>query len=208
MNVETALVKANDISVYESDIVNVMDNYIASLPDANMIYKSAVFTGLLDSIYKRLLKPVITNDYGVNNRQYDYKVLNDIFYNIYIPLCYRFDITPTVIAFCVLCNISNKAISGIHNHGFYSDNKVNKTITGIIEKWYQVCESGLLNRAISSNSIGSIFALKSVYQYSDNQTIRIESNITDNHETAAEIMARHNSAMIPQKPDLSDNLNA
>lgn len=208
MSVETALVKANNISIYESDIVNVMENYITSLPNEDMIYKSAVFTGLLDSIYKRLLKSVITNDYGINNRQYDYKVLNDIFYNIYIPLCYRFDITPTVIAFCVLCNVSNKTISEIHNHGFYSDNKVNKAITEIIEKWYQVCESGLLNRAISSNSIGSIFALKSVYQYSDQQTIRLETSINDSHETAAEISAKHSNAMIPQKPDLSDNLNA
>lgn len=205
MSVETALVKANNISIYKSDIVNVMDNYISSLPDPNMIYKSAVFSGLLDAIYKRLLKPIITRDNGLYNRSLDYKVLDNIFRNIYLPLCTRYGIVPTIQQFStVLCNISNSALSEIRK-GYHRTTgaKVNPNDSAIVQKWYELSESGLYSRAIQENSIGSIFALKAVHGMSDTQTIRIESNEIDNHETAAEIMARHGSAMIPQKPNLN-----
>jgi hypothetical protein len=205
MDIETALVKANNISIYQSDIDMIAEDYINTLPDETMIYKSAVFSGLLDNIYKRLLKNVITRDNGLYNRSLDYKVLDNIFRNIYLPLCTRYGIVPTIQQFStVLCNISNSALSEIRK-GYHRTTgaKVNPNDSAIVQKWYELSESGLYSRAIQENSIGSIFALKAVHGMSDTQTIRIESNEIDSHETAAEIMARHDSAMIPQKPDLS-----
>lgn len=205
MSVETALVKVNQITVYQSDIELVTADYIQSLPDESMIYKSAVFSGLLDAIYKRLLKPIITRDNGLSNRALNYTVLDNIFRNVYIPLCYRFNITPTVIQFSTLCNISNSNLTEIKNGVYYSGGKVNKADSEIVRKWYQVCESGLYSKAIGESSIGAIFGLKAVHGYSDSQTIRLETAQTDSHETAEQIAAKHSNAMIPQKPDLNSS---
>ena len=37
----------------------------------------------------------------------------------------------------------------------------------------------LLERSINNNSIGSIFALKAIYQYSETQTLRMEGTAPD-----------------------------
>ena len=81
---------------------------------------------------------------------------------------------------------------------------VNQNSQQKVKKWYSTCESALFSRAVDTNSIGSIFALKSVYQYNDSQTIRIEQDITPTHESAAEISARYASASLPEKPQLDE----
>lgn len=199
------LVTYKGISVYASDIEIITEDYINSLGNPDMIYKVGCFNGLLDSIYKRLLKNIIVNDTGITNNSYDFKVLDDIFINIYIPLCYRYDIAPSVLSFCNnICHISAANITDVKN-GTYRSNgaKARQENTQIVKNWYSMCESGLVDKTVNCNSIGSIFLLKSAYSYQEKTTLEIE-NGSIQHETAEQIAAKHASAQLPEKPQLDD----
>lgn len=204
MSAENVILVKDNIQVYESDIQVLCDEYIESLPNADMIYKTAVYNGLLDYIYKHLLCNVITNDNGITKSSYDYYMLDNIFYNIYMPLCSRYDKTPTVLQFTsTLCHIDNRNISDIKN-GVYRSNgaKVNPVSKRTVEKWYQSCESALYNRAIECNSIGAIFGLKSAHGWKEATTLTIEQSAALPHETPEQIAAKYADIERPEKPQL------
>lgn len=196
---EGTLITVNGIELYQSDIDVLCDEYIQSLPDSSMIYKSTVFCGLLDYIYKHVLKDITRS----NDNHIRYDVINEIFYNIYIPLCYRFDKVPTMIQFSVLVNVSNTHLTDVKN-GVYRSNgtAVNIACNQMVKKWYDVCESALLGKAINESSIGSIFALKSSFGYHENQTVTIESRQLMPHETPEQIAAKYSDIERPEKPEL------
>lgn len=186
------------IEVYKTDIELLCDEYINSLPDESMIYKSAVFIGLLEFIYKRLLKNIIPkNEYDSN-----LELLDNIFYNIFIPLCLKYNITPTMILFSSFCHVSyNNLIEikkGFRNNG----QKVKFLDSEIVKNWSNFIESGLLLKTVNEQSVGSMFALKAIYQYREANTLTIESNTQVTHETPDEIAARHSNAQLPEKPEI------
>lgn len=193
------IIKHNDISIYSSDIQLLTEEYISTLDNPEMIYKSLVFSGLLEYIYKRLLCNILPD----NNKPNDYDLLNAVFYEIYIKLCYRYNINPTIIGFSVFTHIDNTNLSDIKNGVYRTDkSKVNPGTSQLVKRWYSVCESGLVGKVADSSSIGSMFLLKSVYGYSDNQTITIQQNDSLTHETAEQIAARHSDAQLPEKIEL------
>lgn len=195
---DNSIVACNGVEIYQTEIDILCEEYINSLPDSNLIYKSSVFSGLLDYIYKHCLKDRIRDQLKL-----DFELLDNIFNCIYIPICYKFDKVPTIIQFCVLVNIDNGHISDIKN-GIYRTNgtKANTIHVQTVKKWYNTCESALLGKAINESSIGSIFALKSNFGYRDNQTITVESGSALPHESAEQIAARHAAAMLPEKPEI------
>lgn len=197
---DNSIVACNGVEIYQTEIDILCEEYINSLPDSNLIYKSSVFSGLLDYIYKHCLKDRIRDQLKL-----DFELLDNIFNCIYIPICYKFDKVPTIIQFCVLVNIDNGHISDIKN-GIYRTNgtKANTNHVQTVKKWYNTCESALLGKAINESSIGSIFALKSNFGYRDNQTITVESGSVLPHESAEQIAARHAAAMLPEKPVIDD----
>ena len=201
MTENSILAKYNNIEIYQSDIDLYCQEYIDNLPDEQLIYKTPTFTGLLEYLYRKVIKNVVIKDYS----GYDYNVLDNIFYNIYIPLTAKYGFTPSIIQFCTLVKIDNSNLTDVKNGLRRKDNTtVNQNSQQKVKKWYSTCESALFSRAVDTNSIGSIFALKSVYQYNDSQTIRIEQDITPTHESAAEISARYASASLPEKPQLDE----
>lgn len=195
---ENCILSFRELEIYESDIDILIDEYITKIGSVDMLYKSNGFSGLLELIYKRIIKNIFPK-----NEQYDFKLLDNIFYNVYLPLCYRFNNNPTIIQFCTLCHIDSNNITDIKNGIYRTDGgkvRLDKTLT--VKKWYTVCESGLLSKTINESSIGSMFALKALYGYRDNTTLTIESGNTQQHETAEQIAERHKNAQIPIKPDL------
>ena len=191
----------NGIELYQSEIDILCDEYINTLHDESMIYKSTVFSGLLNYIYKNKLRYIIPNTY--NN---DYNLLNDIFYNVYIDLCTKYNIVPSIIQFCVLCRIDRGTISDI-NKGVYRDNgaKVKQETCHTIQKWYETCESMLLSKASNESSIGSIFALKANYQYRDNEPIQVLQVTAENKVSPEQIAERYKDIEKPNMIELSDN---
>ena len=97
--------------------------------------------------------------------------------------------------------IFNKYLS----HKTNSDgSRVNKNTTHIVQKWSRTCEAALENKAIEESSIGSIFVLKSRFQWRDNTTLTLETGQQTPHESAAEIAQRHSAARLPEAPQLDD----
>lgn len=196
---EIELIDYNGIQIYDSDIDMLCDEYINTLNNPELIYKATVFTGLLDYIYKHLVKNILSPIRQKN----DYKLLDNVFRNIYLPLCYKYNIAPTILSFSCFIHVPNSYLSDL-NKGVYRAHgeKVNPETNQIVKEWFDTCENGLLNKAISESSIGSIFALKALYSYSDSQTININTNTDIQHETAEQIAARHSDAQLPEKIEL------
>ena len=196
---EKPILAYNEIDIFESDIELLENEYRNKLENPDFIYKVIVYKGLLEFIYKRLLKNIIKQSKGI---EYDIELLDDIFYNIYLPLCYKYNISPTVLQFTSFCHIDYNNIHDLKN-GIYRSGKnivsFDKTLR--VKKWYSVCESGLIDKAISESSIGSIFILKSVYKYKENDTLTIETN-TEKISSPEEIKQRYENASIPEKPVL------
>ena len=75
--------------------------------------------------------------------------------------------TPTILQFCTeFVGIDNTHLTDVKN-GFYrsNDSRVNPEHTQIVKKWFSVCESRLASRTLETNSIGSMFILKSKYNW-------------------------------------------
>ena len=49
--IENAIVQFQDLAIYPSDIEQICEKYIATLPNPEMVYKTAGFSGMLDAIY-------------------------------------------------------------------------------------------------------------------------------------------------------------
>lgn len=169
---DNIILNTGSIEVYRSEIDILCAEYIQSLPDESMIYKSTVFSGMLNYIYQSKLKYIISkskDDKGINQYNNDYALLDDIFQSVYIYLCTRYDIVPSIIQFCVLTGISRETISDIKQGKYRSDGtRVKPETCHTVKNWYNTCESMLLSKAANESSIGSIFALKANYGYRDN----------------------------------------
>ena len=199
MDKELINIDSGNIIIYESDVNMIESEYIESLPDQSLIFKSSCFNGLLNLIYDRFLKNILRKD-----KRIDYQLSNAVFDNIYIPLCTRYNICPTVLQFVtIMLHIPIEHITDIKN-GIYRSNgsEVTKSHTQAIKRWYSVTESIMLGKAVNESSIGSIFGLKAVYGYSDQSPIQLEVTKTEEHESPEEISLRHQNAFIPEKPEL------
>lgn len=206
MDVLEPILQKGDVTIYESDIEYTINEYRSKLDNPDLIYKSSCFQGLLEYIYKRYLKDIIRQD---NNFYYDYVVLDTIYYNIYVPLCNRFNMCNTLIAFCCnLCHIDSSFINDIKK-GYYRDgSKVNNDIVRMVRQWDKFSESSLVNKTVNENSVGSIFTLKSLYNYSDNQPQVVSITTSQSHQTVDEIRQKYASAFLPDQKELSDNLDS
>lgn len=199
--VERELIKSDkdDIIIYNSDISMLEDEYIESLYNPEMIFKVSVFNGLLGLIHERLLKNIVkSQSYNIN-----YNICDEIFYKIYIPLCNKYNIIPSVINFTsIVLRIDNTLITDIRNGIYRSDgSSVNKYTIQLVKNWFNVCESAYVQSVSNNNSIGCMFLLKSLYKYSDNNPIQVEIARTESHDTPEQIAARHKTAFLPEKPN-------
>ena len=203
---DSIVLASGNIEVYQSEIDILCDEYISSLPDGNMIYKSTVFSGMLNYIYQHKLKYIIKADKDINNiNQYynNYKFLDDIFYNVYVNLCTKYNITPSIIQFCVLTDVNREILGDIAKGVFRANgSKANPENSRTVKKWYNTCESMLLSKATNESSIGSIFALKANYGYREApQQLEV---LTGSEQTATpeQIAERYKDTAKPSLPDL------
>lgn len=203
--IEDIILTDEQIEIYRNEISVLCSQYIQSLPDETMIYKSTVFSGMLNYLYRNKIRYIIEqyrNDNNLNHYNNNYELLDSIFNNIYIDLCSRYNIVPSIIQFCVFCNIDNGTLSDIRN-GIYRDNgyKVNSEKCQTVKKWFNTCESMLLSKATNENSIGSIFALKSNFGYVEKGSEPPTAE-TLTQSTPEQIAERYKDAKRPEIPVL------
>lgn len=159
--------KAGIIS--QKDIQMSIDNYVSRLHNADDIYnnKPMLFNGLLEYIYKHNIKHLIPDD----TVRYNWELLDDIFINIYINLCYSFNYIPMVSTYCNhMVHIDVSYIYSIKDGIRLSDgNRVTDNIVKYIKRWISFCDSDLFNHIAQNNSVGGMFVAK-VRGYSDTPT--------------------------------------
>ena len=205
---DSILLSYNGIEIYKSEIDILCDDYINSLPNPDMIFKSTVFSGMLNYLHQTKIKYIIAEDKqrkNINPYNHDYDFLDKLFYNVYVYLCTRFNICPTIIQFSTLANVNSEMLGDI-KQGIYRQNgvKVNPLTCQLVRKWYDFCESSMLGKAINESSIGSMFALKSVYGYRDNDQ-RIEVTTTaEQNQTPEQIAERYKDAKKPELPETAN----
>lgn len=188
--------------IYFSDVLDICDNYINMLQDETAINKSAAFNGLLLYLKSDSKINKIINNIKSENGRIDYNALDIIFKNIYLPVCYRYLKTPTILQFCIFTGINNGFISQVRNGNYYNNNySVNKVNSEIVKTWFEICESALYGKALEENSIAAIFGLKAAHGWKEANELTITARI-DEHESAAEIAARHNVESLPEMPEI------
>lgn len=206
---ESPVVQTKYGTIYPADVERVEYNYIQSLPDPDSIYNINSFIGLLFILHREIIKPVMLKPGEVRpgTRGYDIRVLDIIFYNIFIPLIAKYHITPTIGMFTYLIgidsslidtwkkksnniysdsnDINNICISNDYSNSNSDDNNYSKYSYYL--KWSNYIEQWILGNVVNTNSIGGMFALKAVYGYSDAQTIRLEAQETRPAINAAQL---------------------
>ena len=173
---DDVLVDCKQGVISKSDLENKCKEYIDQLPVPESIYNnSTVFQGLIRYLHRTLIKPIIPN-----TTKHDYKLYDCIFENIYMYLLSIYGYLGNIITFCYLIGVDYKYISDIHmgnyNNGLYKQNdcEINIDTLRIISKWYNSIESSYVDKVGNQNGIGAMFLLKSVYGYSDTQTVHID----------------------------------
>ena len=221
---ESPVVQTKYGTIYPADVERVEYNYIQSLPDPDSIYNINSFIGLLFLLHREIIKPVMLKPGEVRPgiRGYDIRVLDIIFYNIFIPLIAKYHITPTIGMFMYLIGIDSSIINTWKkkSNNIYIDNNINteNNIDNVYSnynddsnyikyshylKWSSYIEQWILGNVVNTNSIGGMFALKAVYGYSDAQTIRIEAQETRPTINAAQLDRIAGEAAAP--PEIGQN---
>lgn len=171
-NAEVAniLVKSDTGFITQEMLDSCIQEYINKLPMPEYIYtKAQTFNGLIRYIYNKLIYNILPKSY-----RHNYKLLDDIFRNIYLPLCNMYSFTPNVLLFCNLCNMSEECISLYNNSVCSTENSNKDNIIKLIKTWTNEIESALVSNVSDHSSIGSMFLLKSKYGYRENDILTVE----------------------------------
>lgn len=176
----------HEIEIYKNDIELYLSEYINNLSDETLIYKTMTFNGLLHYLYMHVFKyKPNTVRYNNKNSILDYRntyIINDVI-NIYIDICFRYNHIPTILGFSVLTGIDNQTITSWINGEYKTNSDVIEipekgkplTHSETAKRLKSICEHALLSNTVENNSIGSIFALKANYGYTDTPTPAIET---------------------------------
>ena len=168
--IDDILVSCKAGVITSKDIQISINNYLETLYNPNEIYnnKPMLFNGLLEYIYKHNIKHLL--QYNETNNNYDWKLLNDVFINIYINLCYSFGYIPMLSTFIYhVLHIDLTYIYNIKDGIRLDGSKVINNSSNYIKMWQQYCDSDLFNHIAQTNSVGGMFVAK-VRGYSDQPT--------------------------------------
>lgn len=179
MEVDNILVRYNDMVITENDLENCINRYLSTLINPDDIYKNhRLFNGMLLYLYKHLIVYILPDSY--NN---DYDLLDNIFMNIYIPLCYIYNHIPSISNFSILTRLQYSYIYDLHTGTYKDGSIVNNKSKLIVKKWIDICNGELLDNIIHTNSIGSMFLAK-VHGFREDNITQV--NLTVNIPTISE----------------------
>ena len=210
MTPDNTIKAANNIDIYEHKIYSLFDEYKDTLSDNEkdadiMIRNVRYFKGALKHIYLQLFRPSVlydslSNTYSSSILDYNDTETLDRIWSIYVSLCYKYGIKPTVFQYGMMTGIQPWTIQQWAN-GAESGNIFGQVTTNAAQKsniakaWMTEQENALFDGA-SQGSIGDIFLLKSVYGYRDNTNITIDNNTTaeERHAIESDLIKRLTTA--------------
>ena len=191
-----------DIEVYENKIWLLVDEYINTVlcihqEDYDSIekYKKDISNNRIDMFFyisDRIEKP--SND--------DIELLDSIF-NIYIRVCGRYGISPTLQMFGILVGINNMTFSDWANGDYRTTSAHGITV----KKWKETCGAFALDKLHNQDGTNAnlIFACKVAYGMAETAPIPVGQQQGIPQQTAQQIADKHRAALeLPEmeKPEL------
>lgn len=202
MKKSNTTVTEQGIEVYENDIYRLVDEYINTVLqvtpeefDTQKEYKATVADSFVDMIFyiaDRIPKP--SND--------DIELLDNIF-NIFVRVCSKYNVLPTLEVFSFLVNINRSTFSD-WMRGDYRTSSSHGTTA---KKWLDTCKNCTVNRLNNQPGTNAnlIFIAKAAYGMAETAPVQTVQQDGIPHQTAQQIADKHRAALeLPEmeKPEL------
>lgn len=148
------------IEVYQNDIYRLVDEYIDTELDGDTESVADNFVSMIFYIADNIQKP--SND--------NIELLDNIF-NIYVRICAKYKVLPTLEVFSFLVGIDRNTFTD-WSMGRY---RVSTTHGSTVKKWFNICKSFTLNRLHNQAGTNSnlIFIAKAAYGMAETAPVQV-----------------------------------
>lgn len=202
MKYNNTVITDQGIEVYESDIYRLVDEYISTVLqvspedyDTQKEYRSVIADSFVDMIFyiaDRIQKP--SND--------NIELLDSIF-NIYVRICTRYGVLPTLEVFSFLVGIERRTFTCWMNGQYRTASPHGDTV----KKWFDICKNCTVNRL--NNQAGTnanlIFVAKAAYGMAETAPVQVGQQQGIPQQTAQQIADKYKNVLeLPEmeKPEL------
>lgn len=190
------------IEVYENDIYRLVDEYIETVLqvspedyDTPKEYKAAVADAFVDMIFyiaDRIPKP--SND--------NIELLDELF-DVYVRICTRYNVLPTLEVFSFLVNINRSTFSD----WMRGDYRTSTSHGNTVKKWFDICKNCTVNRLNNQPGTNAnlIFVAKAAYGMAETAPVQVGQQAGIPQQTAQEIAEKHRAILElpePERPEL------
>lgn len=184
MKKSNTTVTEQGIEVYENDIYRLVDEYINTVLqvtpeefDTQKEYKAAVADSFVDMIFyihDRIPKP--SND--------DIELLDNIF-NIFVRICSKYNVLPTLEVFSFLVNINRSTFSDWMRGDYRTSSSHGTTV----KKWFDICKNCTVNRLNNQPGTNAnlIFVAKAAYGMAETAPVQIDQRQDKPRESLEQI---------------------
>ena len=202
MKKSNTTVTEQGIEVYENDIYRLVDEYINTVLqvtpeefDTQKEYKATVADSFVDMIfYIADRRPKPSND--------DIELLDNIF-NIFVRVCSKYNVLPTLEVFSFLVNINRSTFSDWMRGDYRTSSSHGTTV----KRWFDVCKNCTVNRLNNQPGTNAnlIFVAKAAYGMAETAPVQTAQQDGIPHQTAQQIADKHRAALeLPEmeRPEL------
>ena len=190
------------IEVYENGIYRLVDEYIETVLqvspedyDTPKEYKAAVADAFVDMIFyiaDRIPKP--SND--------NIELLDDIF-DVFVRVCTRYNVLPTLEVFSFLVSINRSTFSD----WMRGDYRTSTSHGNTVKKWFDICKNCTVNRLNNQPGTNAnlIFVAKAAYGMAETAPVQVGQQAGIPQQTAQEIAEKHRAVLElpePERPEL------
>lgn len=202
MKKSNTIVTEQGIEVYGNDIYRLVDEYINTVLqvspeefDTQKEYKAVVADSFVDMIFyihDRIPKP--SND--------DIELLDKIF-NIFVRICSKYNVLPTLEVFSFLVGINRSTFSDWMRGDYRASSSHGTTA----KKWLDTCKNCTVNRLNNQPGTNAnlIFIAKAAYGMAETAPVQTVQQDGIPHQTAQQIADKHRAALeLPEmeRPEL------
>lgn len=148
------------IEIYQNDIYRLVDEYIDTELDGDTESVTDNFVSMIFYIADNIQKP--SND--------DIELLDNLF-SIYVRICAKYKVLPTLEVFSFLVGIDRNTFTD-WSMGRY---RVNTAHGSTVKKWFNICKSFTLNRLHNQSGTNAnlIFIAKAAYGMAETAPVQV-----------------------------------
>lgn len=189
---DNVILTQEEVEVYKHDIYLYADQYIheeLEIDHVDQDNKSIVKDNFVDMLF-------YISDHIPKPDNADIKALDYIF-NIYVRLCSKYNVNPTLEAFSFLVDIDRNTFT-TWNDGRYRTAEHSSTV----KKWLNTCKGFLVNNLGNSKGTDAnkIFIAKAAYGMAETKAVEQE-RITGAKKTVEQIVAELPEDEVAELPD-------